>query len=502
MLTVVDFELIRRKIKVDGWSIREVARKFGYSRKSIKKALKYSSPPGYIRVVPVKKPVIEPFAHIIDAWLDADGKAPPKQRHTGERIFERLRDEHEYKGSIGTVRRYIRSKQKKAGDVFFPLVFGPGEEAQVDWGEAWYILNGAETRVHLFCIRLCHGRVSFVRAYPTEKLEAFLDGHVQAFKYFGGVPRRLAYDNLKAAVIQVGRGRDRKLNKKFLELRSHYLFESRFCNVASGNEKGHVENLVKFAQRTFMTPPPSFTSLEQLNRHLEERCLEDLKREVEEFSKTREELLEDERKHFLPLPERDFEACIKGSTEASKSSFVTYETNAYSVPVRFAHHTIQYKVFVDSVELWHQDNMVAMHSRSYDRMQYILEPEHYIPLLERKPGGLLNGRPFKGEPWGADFTRMRNELEFRYDGNGTKMFTRILLLFSEYPVDQVKSAVRRCLEQNVFSDEAVKSVLNYRPVTRIGTLDLSERPELKTTCSGIRAASEYDKALLEKEVKA
>lgn len=238
MLTMEKTEKVRRAVLVEGKSQRMTAREFGHGRNTVAKYLEGGEAPVYRRQRPPGRPVIESFAAILDAWVEGDKKAPRKQRRTGTRMFERLTEEYGYTGSVSAVRRYLQTRQRKAQEVFFPLVFQPGEEGQVDWGEAVFLLNGRETTAHLFGVRLAHSRADFVRAYPAERLEMFLDGHVRAFEFFGGVPRRLAYDNLKSAVIQVGRGQERTLNRRFLELRSHYLFESRFCNVASGWETG------------------------------------------------------------------------------------------------------------------------------------------------------------------------------------------------------------------------------------------------------------------------
>ena len=499
MLLVEDYERIRRAVLVEGMTQRKASEEFGHSRETIKKALSFSSPPGYRREKPLQRPAIDPVKDIIDAWLEEDARRPRKQRHTGERIHQRLKEEYGFTGSVSAVRRYIASRRTRTAEVYLPLQFDPGEEAQVDWGEAWFIHNGEMRKVHLFCIRLCHSRASYVRAYWRENMESFLDGHVRAFQFFGGVPRQCAYDNLRCAVIAVGRGRERTLNRRFIELRSHYLFESRFCNVASGNEKGHVENLVKHGQRTFMTPMPECSSLDELNALLEDKCRRDLERLAPRSDRTRSELLEEERLCFLPLPNHAFEACQRVSTFASRQSLARFDTNDYSVPVECALHPVQIKGFVDRVELWTASGLVAKHDRSYDRGRYILSPYHYIPLLERKPGGLSNGRPFKGEPWGEDFKKMRRELEYRYDGEGTKKFIRILLLFAKHPVEEVKRAVGVCVKRRAFSDEAVESVLRFSPPARFGKLDLSDRPFFQLTVTGIRAASEYDQALLAKE---
>ena len=398
---------------------------------------------------------------------------------------------------MSAVRRYLASKRSRGGEVYFPLQFDPGEEAQVDWGEAWFHLNGEPTKAFLFCMRLCHSKASFVRAYRRQTQEALLDGHVRAFEFFGGVPRRTAYDNLKTVVISVGKGQERRLTKRFIELRSHYLFTTRFCNVASGNEKGHVENLVKHAQRTHMTPLPECTAFEDLNAHLEEQCLADLAEKPSRSEQTRGELLAEERGHFLPLPDALFEACRRESTFATKQSLVRFETNDYSVPVEYAYHPIVIKRFVDRVELWSQERRVALHSRCYERNESVLDPFHYLPLLERKPGGLHHARPFKGQPWGEDFAMLRRELEYRYGGEGTKRFIRVLLLFTEHPVASVKEAVQICVKQRAFSDEAVESLLHYQPHLAMPSLDVSDRPEWRVDCTGIRPAADYDVLLRE-----
>ena len=500
MLDVVDYERIRRMVQIEGKTQRQASEESGHSRNMVAKALAHSSPPGYRRQKPPPRPALDSFLSLIDAWVEADRQQPRKQRHTGTRIYERLRDEYVFTGSVSAVRRYLAQRKQTQGEVFFPLQFDAGEEGQVDWGEAWCILNGVEQKVFLFCLRLCYSSVSYVCAYPQENQECFQDGHVHAFGFFGGVPHQLAYDNLKSAVITVGQGQDRRLNLDFVKLRSHYLFETRFCNVASGNEKGHVENLVKHSQRTFMTPLPCVSSLEALNTHLEEQCRKELDKKAPRREETRGALLEEERSHFLELPPTPFAACRQQSTFASKQATVRFDTNDYSLPVRWAYHSVQVKGFVNWVEIWTTQQCVATHSRSYERHQYVLDPFHYIPLLEKKPGGIHHGRPFKGEPWGEDFACMRRELEYRYEGEGTRKYIDILLLFTCYPVEAVRQAVSLCVKRRAFSDEAVHSILDYQPPSFSPTLDLSDRPDFQVESTGIRPAHEYDVLLPEEGV--
>lgn len=508
MLSVDHYELIRRKHLIDGLSVRAISRELGHSRKTIRKALALGTPPGYRRQQPVALPVMDKVAGIVDGWLEQDKTHPPKQRHTAQRIYERLRDEHGFTGSASTVRRYVSKLKATGKEVFMPLQFDPGEEAQVDWHSGWLVENGVERKAQFFCMRPCYSKASFVIAYEHADLVSFIDGHVRAFEYFGGVPRRLAYDNLKSAVIRVGKGQDRVLNETFKKLRCHYLFQTRFCNVARGNEKGDVENLAKRSERTYLTPLPEVSSLSELNDHLLACCDKDLRLPGPKphQDKRRSELLEEERRGLIPLQPTAFEACALIDTVIDKRSLVTVATNSYSAPTRWAHHPVRVKLFVDAVELWCDHQRVARHPRprGHGKGQYILEPTHYLNLLKTKPGSLDNARPFKGMSgrgtsggWGPDFDRLRRELEYRYEGEGTKKFINVLLLFTEYEPDQVRQAVSRCVQRRAFSDEAVLGVLRNEPINNTHRrLDLSHRPELLNVGDGIRPAALYDQLLI------
>lgn len=499
MLTVADYELIRRKFFLDQESARAIARELGHSRKTVAKALAHPIPPGYRRSQPRKRPVIERYGPVIDAWLEEDQSRPRKQRHTAQRIYDRLRDEHGYAGSASSVRRYVAWRKRGQGEVFMPLYFGPGEEAQVDWGEATVIQHGVERKVQLFCMKLCHSHVVFVRAYDRANLESFLDGHVRAFASFGGVPRRIAYDNLKSAVVYVGRGRERRLNRRFVELRSWYLFDSRFCNVAKGNEKGHVENLVKRSQRTFLTPLPEIQDLDMLNAKLLQDCLAELDRTDAEGQSYRT-LWETEKPCLLTLPAEAFPACQERSSIVDKQSLVQFDEHLYSVPVRWAHHPYVLKGFVDRVEIYCEHQCVAVHQRSYAAERFVLQPRHYLPLLERKPGSLDQARPFQGNPWGEDFALLRRELEYRFGDEGTRQFIRVLLLLTKHPEEEVRQAVSLCVQRRTFSVDAVVAAMRNEPLSApVRRLDLAHRPELAGVGEGIRPASLYDALAQEAE---
>ena len=494
MLTVDHYELIRRKVEVDEKSQRDAAKELGHSRKTVAKALRLRLPQGYQLSKPRPSPVLDPFKPILDAWIEQNKTARRKQRQKATRMYERLRDEYGFTGHYGTVQRYVKQAANRQKEVFMPLQFDPGQEAQVDWHEGWIIDNGVERKCQFFIMKQCYSKATFVYPYERANLESFLDGHVRAFEYFGGVPRRIAYDNLKCAVIRVGKGKDRRLNKRFKELRAWYLFETRFCNVAKGNEKGDVENGCKHSENTYLSPIPQVDGLDQLAVKLFDDCRNDLQRKgpAVHGGKTIGELLEEEKPYMLALQSERFSACVRRSTFVDSHALVHVDTVRYSVPVEWAYHACVIEVFVDQVRIGCDHQWVAVHERCYNPGQFVLEPLHYLGLLQRKPGSLDNARAFKGQPWGLDFDLMRSELEYRHPKSGTRHYIDILMLFTKYPQAQVKAAVELCVRRRAFSKDAVLNVLRNEPLCERGRLDLSERPDLIMESNGVRDTGIYD----------
>ena len=234
---------VRRAIQVDGMSQREAARQFGLSRKTIRKMLAYSIPPGYGRKKPVVKPKLGPWLGIIDQILEDDKTQPNKQRHTSKRIWDRLKAEHAFTGGYTVVKDYVRDARVRHKEVFVPLTHAPGN-AQADFGEAVVVLAGVEQKAHVLCMDLPHSDACFVVAFPAENTESFLEGHNQAFAFFGGVPRTILYDNTRLAVARITGEGERQPTEAFSELRSHCLFEAKFGRPGKGNDKGNVEGLV------------------------------------------------------------------------------------------------------------------------------------------------------------------------------------------------------------------------------------------------------------------
>ena len=322
---------VRRAVRVEGRSQRAVAREFGLSRETVRKMLQYAVPPGYQRQQPIKRPKLGPWLGVIDAILEDDKQRPAKQRHTAKRIFERLKEEHGFTGGYTIVKDYVRSAELHSREMFVPLTHAPGE-AQADFGEALVVIAGVEQKAHYLAMDLPHSDDCFVVAFPAETTEAFLEGHVRAFAYFGGVPTRILYDNTKIAVARILGGEERQKTRAFSELQSYYLFADKFGRPAKGNDKGKVEGLVGYARRNFMVPIPRVSSWEELNTRLEAECRKRRHRRLRGHTETIGERFERDRAAMLPLPAAALRSLREDRGRVSSLSLVRYRSNDYSVP--------------------------------------------------------------------------------------------------------------------------------------------------------------------------
>lgn len=316
----------------------------------------------------------------------------------------------------------------------------------------------------------------------------------------GGVPRCLAYDNLKSAVIKVYPGHNRDLNRRFAELRSHYLFETRFCNVASGNEKGHVENSVKRMQRSFMTPVPQVANIDELNEHLTACGRRDLNRSDAATGRSYGELYLQEKATFRPLPQVAFSASTSQACRVDRRSTVPSDRSRYSVPISFACKPVVVRSFVDRIEVIHQDQIVARHQR-VEPGEWLLELEHYLPLLDRKPVLLGSGKPFRESQWSANQQLFRRELEYRLGSDGTRQFINVVLLAKQYAWKDVCKAIGACVAYRAFDEQAVRLELQRQTDKQssqlpLPGLDLDHRPDLRQTSNGCRDLNCYDLLML------
>jgi transposase len=450
----------------------------------------FSVPPGYRRKKPPAKPKLDAFKSIIDAILKADMEAPRKQRHTAKRIFERLRDEHGFSGGYTIVKDYVREARGRIAERFVPLVHPPGH-AQVDFGEAIGIIGGVRRKLHVFFMDLPHSDASFMKAYPAETTEAFLDGHVSAFAFFGGVPQSILYDNTTLAVAKICGDGTRQRTQAFTGLISHYLFRDRFGRPGKGNDKGKVENLVKNGRRRFLTPVPIAASFDELNARLEADCLKDQDRRVERQQHTIGERLLDDLTAFRPLPPGLFEACEVRAGRVSSTSLVRYRCNDYSVPTTHGLRQVIVKGFVDEVVILSGLQEIARHRRSYDRDGFVFEPRHYLALLERKPNALDQAAPLQGWELPVQFGHLRRLLERRLANRGKREFIQVLRLMEVFDQDVVAKAVSDAIRLGALSFDAVKQLVLCRIERRPPRLDLTAYPHLPRAHVRTTQAADY-----------
>jgi transposase len=495
-----DWADIRRRVLLKQISKRAACREYDVHWSTLSRILDAPTPPGYQQAAPRAKPRLGPFLPIIHRILDEDRAAPPKQRHTATRIFHRLRDEFGYTGGRSVVGDAVRAWKGRQAEVFVPLEHRPGE-AQADFGFALANIDGHLAKVAVFVMTLPFSDALFCCAFPRECAEAFQEGHARAFRFFGGVPRRISYDNTRIAVAKVTGRRGDVLTRHFLNLKSYYLFDSHFCLVRRANEKGHVENLVGFSRRNFLVPVPTFADFEALNDHLLHRCLDDLMRSLRGKDATKAGLLEQERPALLTLPETPFAACRVASTRVSSLSLVRFDTNDYSVPVAWGHRRVTVRAGVEEVRIESGGRTVAVHHRCWDRHRTIFDPLHYLALLERKPGALDYARPLSGWSLPECFTTLRERLEADDPAGGTVQYIRVLRLLESVALDELAAAVEESLPRRGMTADLVRLLVESRRECPAVPLSLEGRPQLQTIRVGRPDLAAYRELLPTEEVR-
>jgi transposase len=503
MLKVDKIERIRQAYYREGKSMRQISRELHHSRHTIKKALDSAAEGSYTLKEPRQAPVLGPYKSRLKELLAENEHLPGKHRLTGHRIFQLLQEEG-YAGSESSVLVYLwrLRKAKRQVKVYLPLEFEPGEDGQVDWGEAEVILGGERVTVQIFVLRLCYSRKIFVMAFPSQKQECFYAGHVAAFAYLGGIPRRLSYDNLTTAIKRVLQGRNREQQARFILFRSHYLFESHFCTPGAGHEKGRVEDGVGYARRNFMTPLLKANNFDDLNAQLRRRCERDDQRRVDRQPQTIGQAWQQERPCLRPLPPQPFDCCREVTARLNGYSQVEVETNRYSVPTDRATAQLRVKLYPFEIKIYRPDEptAVAVHPRCYGQHQDILEPLHYLPLLARRPGALNHAKPIRQwrSSWPAVYEQLLAELERRQpDGAGVRQFIQVLQLHQHYPAELVEQAVTQALAHHCPHLDGVQLCLRQlvQPEPLPVSLDLKGHPKLRVVRQQPLRLEDYDQLL-------
>ena len=468
---------IRLRVLSGGVSKRQILRETGMHWTTLEKILANSAPPGYRQERARAQPKVGAYLDRIAEILDADKSAPKKQRHTAKRIYERIRKEG-YTGRYTQVTEAVRRMRKVRREVFVPLAHRPGE-AQVDFGHALVKENGVLRKVVFFVMALPYSDAMYVRVYDRECTEVYWDAHMRAFEFFRGVPARITYDNTRVLIKKILSAHDRELTDGFLQLKSHYLFDHHFCQVRRANEKGVVEGTVKYARLNYLVPVPQVRRLEELNARLLEQCRDDLQRRVRGQSKIKAELLNEDRAAFRALPPAPFDACRKVSTTSTSLSLVRFDGNDYSVPVRWAHHTVVVKGYVDTVVVSHRDQVIARHRREWGREGVIFEPVHYLELLEKKPGAFDHARPLEGWELPECFSVLRRRLQGVLARSADREYIRVLRLLEKHSQVALATAIEKAMRHGAVTRDVIAQYLTPPEDYRQSTFLLASRPHLR-----------------------
>lgn len=452
---------IRRRHFVGKESISSIARSLQLSRPTVRKALTALAEPGYQRQSqPVPK--LGEFLALLEQWLDIESRLPKRQRRTAQRLFEGLQAEG-YRGSYGPVQRFVKGwKARQAGSpaaaqAFVPLSFPPGETCQFDWSHEEVELGGVVQAVKVAHFRLAYSRKMFVAAYPRETQEMVFDAHIRAFAFFGGVPLRLVYDNLKTVVDAIFVGKERQFNRRFLALANHYLFEPVACTPESGWEKGQVENQVGNVREWLFTPRLRFADFTEMNGWLARRCHELAgRRHPAEAGRTVAECFAEEQPLLRPVT-AVFDGYVEQVLRVSSTCLVHVDRNRYSVPADWAGKVVSARLTADALRVVADGQAVAVHARRFGRDQLVCDPWHYLPVLEKKPGALRHGAPFQDWDLPAAIRAVRDRI--LKHPKGDRAFVELLLLAREVGLDVLEIACDLALESGVVTAPVVLNTM-------------------------------------------
>lgn len=494
---------VRRMHVRDKLSLHEISKRTGLSRNTLRKWLRKPTaeavaPPRYVRgTVPNK---LSPYHATLEQALKADAHRIKQNRRTSKALFEQIKADG-YNGSYSRVTDFTRQWRGREGNApraFVPLSFEQGEAFQFDWSEEGLVVGGIYRRMQVSHLKLCASRAFWLVAYPSQGHEMLFDAHTRSFAALGGVPRRGIYDNMKTAVDKVNKGKGRIVNARFTVMCAHYLFDADFCNVASGWEKGVVEKNVQDSRRRIWIEAQTrkFASFAELNAWLGQRCRElwSEMRHPEYPELSVADVLEQEQSHMMPMPTA-FDGYVEKPARVSSTCLVTLSRNRYSVPCEFAGQMVSARLYPGRVSVVACDTVVAVHERIAERGQVRYDWEHYIPLVQRKPGALRNGAPFTDLP--VPLLKLRQGL-LRHAG-GDRVMAQVLAAVPTAGLAAVLVAVELVVESGVLSAEHVENVLarlNAGPVPASveTSLQLKEAPIANTSrYDSLRSgASDYD----------
>ncbi len=479
--------VIRRWHFREHLSIREICRRSGLSRNTIRRYLRTDEVEPAFKV-PERPSKLDPFADRLSAWLKTEANKSRKQKRTVLQLHADLVSLG-YGGSYNRVAAFAREwkadRQRETNTTgrgtFVPLTFEPGEAFQFDWSEDWAIIGNERTKLQVAHTKLSYSRAFIVRAYLLQTHEMLFDAHNHAFRVLGGIPRRGIYDNMKTAIDKVGRGKERDVNARFLAMASHYLFELEFCNPASGWEKGQVEKNVQDTRHRLWQPTPRFPSLDALNDWLEARCKEYWAQTPHgKMQGTIADLWAEEVPALMPAS-RPFDGFVEYTKRVTPTCLVHLERNRYSVPASFANRPVSLRVYPDRVVVAAEGLMICEHRRIIDRShdqpgKTVYDWRHYLAVVQRKPGALRNGAPFAELP--EAFRTLQQHLLKKPGGD--REMVDILALVLQHDEDAVLLAVEMALETGVPTKTHVLNLLHRLVDGKSITPPILDAPQVLT----------------------
>jgi len=461
MLVVETIAKVRRAFFVEKKPIKAICRELKLSRRAVRKAIRSEATEYRYERSVQPMPKLGAWRKQLDELLSTNEGKPRRERLTAVRIFETLRDLG-FEGGYDAVRRYAKSWRKARGaaaaQAYVPLTFAPGEAYQFDWSHELVLIDGAAVMVKVAHMRLCHSRMLFARAYPRESQEMVFDAHDRAFAFFKGACTRGIYDNMKTAVETVFLGKERRFNRRFMQMCSHYLVEPTACTPASGWEKGQVENQVGLVRERFFTPRARVKSFDELNAWLLDQCVAYAKthKHPELTDRTVWQVFEAERVSLVAVPGR-FDGFHAVMASVSKTCLVSFDRNKYSVSSRAVGRPVEVQAYADRIVIRQDGAIVGEHARSFGRDRTIYDPWHYVPVLSRKPGALRNGAPFKNWVLPSSLERVRQKL--RGSDDGDRQMVAILAAALDDGLPVVEAACAEALSQGVHSSSVILNIL-------------------------------------------
>lgn len=502
MVKVDEYARIRRAHR-DGMSVRQLARTFHHSRDKIREILACPEPKSYRRLKPLPS-VLDPFKSILDQLILDDELAPRKQRHTAMKLFRRLKQEHGFTGSYERVRLYVRGQERDRRETFIPLDHDPGQRLEADFGHVYVDFPDGRRQVPVLVVTWSYSNCPFAIALPTERTEAILHGLVEAFNFFGCVPRELWWDNATTLVPHVLVGRQRQINARYQALASHCNFEPLFCMVRRPQEKPRVEGRVQFLQQEWCTPVPAVKDLAQLNAHLRDCCLRERERMQAGQTETIGQRFQRDSDKAVSLPLRPFDPCLAQPAQVDKYQTVRFDRNSYSVPRAWAFRKVTVKAYVEHVEICADGHSIARHPRCYGQGQQILDPLHYLATLGRKPAALDHANVYRRWQLPAIFGQLRQDLEGQHGAtSGARQYIRVLQCLAQHAVAQVERAIHlgRVGEHYVVDTILQRLRHDAAKATDAAASDLSEcQPHVTKVHVPLVSLRQFDQFLSSQEI--